>query len=132
MGLYSFTLPSQQQDQSGGMGMQQYNQQGQGGVDPGRAPAMQAPQAPALANALQQQIMQQKQQQQQQQNGQFQAGQQALAQGGQAAPNMNGMNMGGVGPTVGNAAAQSQIMGANGIQPQSPSWMSQLFGGGSN
>lgn len=100
MALFSFIMPSQQSDPSAQLGLQQYADQGQGGVDPGKTPAMQGGSAPALGNALQQ-LVQQQNQQQAQQNGQFNAGQQALAQGAQN---------GSVGPTTQNAALQQQFM----------------------
>lgn len=118
MALFSFTTPGQQQDQSAQLGMQQYADQGQGGVDPGKTPAMQGSQAPALGAALQQ-LVQQQQKQQAQQNGQFNAGQQAMAQGPQN---------GSIGPTVQNAAAQQQIMQQNGVPQATPSWGQQLSG----
>lgn len=127
--LFTFSTPGQQQDQSGAAGMQQYNAQAGNGVDPGKAPAMQAPTAPALGQALQNQIAQQNQQQQSQQNGQFAAGNQALATGAQN---------GSVGPTTQNAALQQQLMQQNGVGQPQPTWgqqaggyLSNLFNGNS-
>lgn len=122
---FSFTLPSQQQDPTAAAGMQQYNAQGQGAIDPGRAPAMQSGQAPALGAALQQMVAKNQAQQTAQQNGQFAAGQQALSQGAQD---------GSVGPTVQNAALQQQVMQQNNIPQPQPSLMQQLgsYFGGSN
>lgn len=137
MPLFSFTTPSQQQDPSAGIGMQQYNQQGGGQIDPGRSPANQGSQAPALGQAL----MQMAQQQAQKQAGDAAAAKYGISPDGSYGASSPAAQMHAGQNFMWNSSPSTDSQWQSTLDSQNPSmmskagsWLSNLFssGGGSS
>lgn len=116
--IYNFTGTGQGVDPNANAGMQQYLQQGQLGIDPGQAQiAASSPVSTAGQMNLAKSLMLAGQA-----NTQSQAGQDAMTAGANMQPNVNGQNMGGVGPTVNNANSIPSFMS----NAQSPTLAQQI------
>lgn len=115
--LFNFTSGQSSPDPSAQAGIQQYIAQGQQQIDPGQAQVAQSNPTAAggMANLARAFAQQQQQPQLPAQQNLGQNGFDAMSNGAVMQPNMNGQNMGGVGPTVQNAQA-AQL--ANLLQPQ--------------
>jgi hypothetical protein len=132
---YGFTGAAGQ-DPSVQAGMNQYMQQGQMGINPGQAQvAASNPIGSVAQNNLAKALA--ASQQQKQLPAQVDPAQAALTNGALMQPNVNGQNMGGVGPTQNNADSMQAY--ANLPPDQSPTmaqrigdYLSNMFGGGNN
>lgn len=120
MTLYNFTGLQGGTNPQAQAGLQQYITQGQQGISPGQAQvaASNPVSAAGMQNLAKAFLAQQQQQSMGQQPPTTAAGQQAaqttLANGATIQPNVDGQNMGGVGPTVQNSQA---LQLANLLQP---------------
>ena len=129
--LFSFTsTQGNQQDPSAQAGLNQYIQQGQSQINPGQA---QVAQSNPISAGGQMQLAQALAKAGQQAPQGVDPAQAALTNGSQMQPNVNGQNMGGVGPTVNNSMS---MQGYQGMQTNGqPSYMQQLgnfLSGGNN
>lgn len=122
---FSFTGVQPNPDQTYQSGLNQYMQQGQSMIDPGRAQVaasnpINAAGIANLAKAFQQQVPQLP--------AQMPTGiaQQAMAQGAMQNPNVGWQNMGGVGPTPQNLALAQGLMQQ---QPQQNPYQQLVSGG---
>lgn len=108
MSLYNFTAPPNQ-DPSYQTGMNQYMQQGQNGINPGQAQIAQSNPISAAGMANLAKAFQQGQQPPLPAQLPPDISQAALQQGAANNPNINGQNMGGVGPTQQNLALANAL-----------------------
>lgn len=118
--LFSYTGQTNP-DPSSQVGMNQYIQQGQSQINPGQAQVAASSPVAAGGTALLAQALA-KLGQQPALPAQLppQISAQALDMGAQANPNVNGQNMGGVGPTQQNLALGQALMDGSGAQQPNP------------
>jgi hypothetical protein len=118
MSLYSFT-GSSGPDPNAQSNLNQYYQQGLAALQPGQQQVAASNPITSTGTSLLSKALAQAGQQQPQLPAQFPAGiaQQAMQQGAAQNPNVNGQNMGGVGPTQQNLALANMLM----QQQQQPS-----------
>ncbi len=130
---FNFTGGASSPDQTIQPGLQQYLAQGQMGINPGQA---QTAASSPISSAAQYNLAKALAGNQPQLPAQVDPAQAALTNGAIAQPNVNGQNMGGVGPTVNNAAAMQGYQGMTTQQPtmeqQLGNYLSGLFSGGNS
>lgn len=111
--LYNFSGGQSGIDPQAQANLQQYITQGQAGISPGQASVAASSPVNTAAMANLAKAFAQSQQPQT-----VDPAQAALTNGAQMQPNVNGQNMGGVGPTMNNANAMQSYQGMT-TQPQS-------------